>query len=503
MSVLNYIRSNLFTVGVILLIAGFSSPTWKSYTVYSSDNITYNGHQGLWHQYLYNDSVSCSGGLGLETDPQAIHTLHVVRNLLGVALGISVLLLVICTAKQCSRDDDADERCINMGCVAMSFVMVVNWTLVLSATLLHQNKLYGSINTGGYQIVSENDSGAFYVMIITVVLFGIPPVIVCDGKLLNLGKTFIFIIGIGLPKIICQVYDAVPEENRARYVVTWLLHLLMFVLFSVAIFSSLWFSVVSTHYSNVIVRMGMWSQCRQQDSLTCCSGITYFYADIPGWFLACRDVTMMAFATCLLAVIFCTLHLYFRTFRAPLLITQIATGILLVTNIAMYVVNVKKEPGVHSHFEDAFILSVVVFVMIVLFIMEFVIKRCAKVLSENSIGNENESTIRTDEERPSTYVQALRQSLISLKERMYLLTFHRRSRRGAQIPVNEEVDEPECNQTEPTTPVIQPECNICMMNPRDTRLHPCGHTCCRVCASSLRICHICRQNIEERQIVFI
>eukprot|EP00798_Chlamydomonas_sp_ICE-L_P022308 gene22308-biopygen30990 len=47
------------------------------------------------------------------------------------------------------------------------------------------------------------------------------------------------------------------------------------------------------------------------------------------------------------------------------------------------------------------------------------------------------------------------------------------------------------------------ECSVCLSAPKDTCLHPCGHTMCRRCSDLIRHCPICRQQIAERRRVFL
>eukprot|EP00798_Chlamydomonas_sp_ICE-L_P022309 gene22309-biopygen30991 len=47
------------------------------------------------------------------------------------------------------------------------------------------------------------------------------------------------------------------------------------------------------------------------------------------------------------------------------------------------------------------------------------------------------------------------------------------------------------------------ECGVCLSAPKDTCLHPCGHTICRSCSDLIQVCPICRQQIAERRRVFI
>ncbi|XP_033731926.1 uncharacterized protein LOC117321574 isoform X2 [Pecten maximus] len=484
MTILSLIRSNLFTLGLLLLIAGFSSSSWKSYTVYSSDNETYSGHQGLWYTYLSNDSVSCMGGLGFDTDSRARDSLHTVRNLLVVALGFSFLFLVICIIGQCSRDEDDDsEGFLNLPCCASLVFMLIIWTLVLSATLIYHQKIYAG--SDDYQEVTRHHSGSFYVMVTSVALLGLAA-IVCDGNLLKLNTTLIYAIITVLPKLICDLYETVPVDRRGRYFSMWLLHLGLLTLFSVGMFHSSWFSMTSTRYSDITVHIGMLNQCRNQYSLTCCSGITYFYTETPDWFFTCRDITVVAYSMCLLAVIFSSILLYVRTFRVPLLITQIYTGVALAVSCVQFGINIKDEEGVHSHFEAAFVINVIVSVVFLFFPLEYLIDKYVLIQPDSGI---IQSSNRTARERSSASGQSWRESLLSWKERMTLLLIHRRSRLGAQIPVNDET--------------VETECNICMLNPRDTRLHPCGHTCCRACAGQLERCHICRDLIQDNHIFYL
>eukprot|EP00798_Chlamydomonas_sp_ICE-L_P021508 gene21508-biopygen30221 len=50
---------------------------------------------------------------------------------------------------------------------------------------------------------------------------------------------------------------------------------------------------------------------------------------------------------------------------------------------------------------------------------------------------------------------------------------------------------------------IATECGICLSVPKDTCLHPCGHTMCRSCSDLIQLCPICRQTIAERRRVFL
>ena len=50
---------------------------------------------------------------------------------------------------------------------------------------------------------------------------------------------------------------------------------------------------------------------------------------------------------------------------------------------------------------------------------------------------------------------------------------------------------------------IATECGICLSVPKDTCLHPCGHTMCRSCSDLIQLCPICRQTIAERRQVFL
>ena len=40
-------------------------------------------------------------------------------------------------------------------------------------------------------------------------------------------------------------------------------------------------------------------------------------------------------------------------------------------------------------------------------------------------------------------------------------------------------------------------CAICMDNPKDTVLVPCGHQLCAACRPRLQRCHLCQQPIER------
>ena len=41
------------------------------------------------------------------------------------------------------------------------------------------------------------------------------------------------------------------------------------------------------------------------------------------------------------------------------------------------------------------------------------------------------------------------------------------------------------------------ECNICMENPKNTVLIPCGHVLCSGCSTNISTCPFCRQNIAQ------
>ena len=46
-------------------------------------------------------------------------------------------------------------------------------------------------------------------------------------------------------------------------------------------------------------------------------------------------------------------------------------------------------------------------------------------------------------------------------------------------------------------------CGVCLSSPKDTCLHPCGHTMCRRCSHRIELCPICRQKITDRRRVFL
>jgi hypothetical protein len=47
-------------------------------------------------------------------------------------------------------------------------------------------------------------------------------------------------------------------------------------------------------------------------------------------------------------------------------------------------------------------------------------------------------------------------------------------------------------------------CSICLSNPLEVVLQPCGHVCtCRDCGRRLEKCPICRQDIDDRRNVFL
>ena len=41
-------------------------------------------------------------------------------------------------------------------------------------------------------------------------------------------------------------------------------------------------------------------------------------------------------------------------------------------------------------------------------------------------------------------------------------------------------------------------CIICLYRPKKVIFTPCGHTACEACGASLRLCHTCRNRIEDR-----
>ena len=47
-------------------------------------------------------------------------------------------------------------------------------------------------------------------------------------------------------------------------------------------------------------------------------------------------------------------------------------------------------------------------------------------------------------------------------------------------------------------------CAVCMGNPLEVALAPCGHVClCRECADKVDTCPICREDIQDRTGVFV
>ncbi|XP_060083345.1 uncharacterized protein LOC132562611 [Ylistrum balloti] len=477
MSAFRYVRPNLFTLGMLTLIIGFSTSNWRTFTVNSSDNVTYIGHEGLWQKVLSNDSVSCSGYLGYHTDSHALNSLHTVRNLLAVAIGTSFLLLIVCSLTLCLQDDDNDDEEIHAGCAkclyrALFVFILLILVLVLAGILMYDK--HADISSAGE--FGRKKSWSVVAMIVSLVFFGLS-VLVCDQRLLNVKKTFPWLTVIGVALLVRYLYDMIPEQRRCRHVILWCLHVAITTLFSVGLFGCTWFSMSSTRDSNVTVDMAMWFQCRYQYSLTCCSGTTYFYTDIPGWFFTCRDITMVAYALCLLALTFSSILMFIPTFRTPLFITQICSGVALVVSCVQYIININSEADVHLHFRAAFIISVVVAVTFICLYL-VVVTECQQI-HPDSDSSMTEPLIPRSNERVEDW--SWRKLFILWKERLN----HRKSRMEARNSVNET------------------ECDVCMMNPKDTRLHPCGHTCCRVCAEQQQRCHMCRGEIEDRHIFYL
>ncbi|XP_021355028.1 uncharacterized protein LOC110451381 isoform X2 [Mizuhopecten yessoensis] len=548
MSVLSYVRSNLFTLGLLLLIAGFSTPSWQGYTVHSSDNDTYTGHHGLWHKYLSNDSVSCKGDFGSDTEDSGFRDdLHKVRDFLAMSIAFSVILLAIhlCCLHLCLSEEDINDddegcaKCALLGvqsptvCAMFIVRLAVTLTifgLVLSAILIYEQKIYSG--TRNIQEETQYKSGSFIVIVVSIVMFGLST-LVCGKELLDLKKTFILPILFGLIYFTRKLFDAV-EEDRRRYIILWSLHLVVLTLFSVGLFSCSWFTVTSTGDNNVTVTMGMWFQCREQYTLMCCSSINNFYTETPGWFFTCRDITMVAYVLYLLAVIFSSTLVFVPTFRVPLLITHICSGVTLVVSCVHYGMNVTKEVDGHSRFGSAFIISVVVSASFIFFIIEFPISTaCLQDPSHSSITEPLLGRSYRNEEDYMTSGDTWREKFFSWKERLTLFLIHRRSRMGAQIPVNEETDETEDDympsgdtwreklfswkerltlflkhrrsrmgaQIPVNEETDETVCKICMENPVDTKLIPCGHTCCKTCVHSLQSCHVCRRSVETTYLV--
>lgn len=52
-------------------------------------------------------------------------------------------------------------------------------------------------------------------------------------------------------------------------------------------------------------------------------------------------------------------------------------------------------------------------------------------------------------------------------------------------------------------PASQLECSVCLTARINTRISPCGHTCCNTCAGVLISCPLCRREITSRDIIYI
>ena len=50
---------------------------------------------------------------------------------------------------------------------------------------------------------------------------------------------------------------------------------------------------------------------------------------------------------------------------------------------------------------------------------------------------------------------------------------------------------------------IAVECPLCKDNPKNTRLHPCGHVVCNTCANGLKTCPTCSAQVEELHSIFL
>ena len=49
----------------------------------------------------------------------------------------------------------------------------------------------------------------------------------------------------------------------------------------------------------------------------------------------------------------------------------------------------------------------------------------------------------------------------------------------------------------------RPNCTICMENPIQTALVPCGHTCCENCAVKIQRCHMCQGGNRNRIRIYL
>lgn len=347
------------------------------------------------------------------------------RNLLAVSVGCQCLLLLI-NVLRCLVSDE--EHLYDWDCTIglrhfTTLTTFIVGILVMTATIIYAQDLY-DIQPG----ISHYYQGSFIVTVISIVCFLLPaPAICCrETETLDLRKTFMYWLVIGIIYLVVQVIGYVPGQV-CWHICSWLVQLVTMVLFTVGLFFCSWSTFTSTNDNTTsAVDMGFWTQCRDYpNSLTCCSSVMNFFTETPDWILTCRDIAAPAYALGILAFLFNTISVFVRIFRMPLLITQLCSGILLLASCIQYGISVPEKQDGDVQFGSGFNISVIVSTCLIFATIEII---CSEVYMPcRNADNMDDSVDETQTDR-----RTIQEMLGSLRERFALRFVHGKERRGAQ-----------------------------------------------------------------------